>query len=214
MRLKATGNTSFREYVIEKLLATPHVVREIPDDKIEEEAAKIGVHANALIEARVIYKERRTATRRGAAMGVKRAGTRHYQIKLTMPDAVYQEWLRHAEQRGVDESALLRSLLHAYLLGSYEPETVLGYWFWNGQTHRLPKGKDKNKHRARAMITLGARRALIRRAQRRNVASMALLRALVLEAFEGNFGRPGLLPLIDARSMYDDEHRYYLGEQQ
>jgi hypothetical protein len=124
-----------------------------------------------------------------------------------MPEIVRVAWNEECEFRGVDGSALLRSLIHAYLMSDREPEQVLGYWLYKGRTYRLPKG-NRNKFAEKALITNGSWRALLRRCQRRGCSASAMMRALVLEVLAGEHRA---VQLIDARTMFDDEDRYHLG---
>jgi hypothetical protein len=66
-----------------------------------------------------------------------------------------------------------------------------------------------NEFQEKTLITHGAWRALRRRADRHGCAAAAILRALVLEVLDGEHRS---VTLIDARVMYDDEDRYYLGD--
>jgi hypothetical protein len=198
----------FRRWLSNRLLGTEFASIPIADDKIDEVAKKIGVDPDLLVEVRMRARVLRATDGVQDPMGVMRKGTRHVQQILPMPEEIHKAWREECDFRGVDGSALMRSLIHAYLLGKEEPTQVLRQWVYRGKTYKLPDRNNRYKFRERCMIPHGAKRALMRRAHRRGSTISALMRALVLEAMAG---KHRTLTLIESRSMYDDEDRYYLG---
>ncbi len=201
----------FRDRIVELVIASKYVRDLIPDDKIDAVAKKIGVDPEVLVEARMRFRVQKKLDGYQVPLGRKRRGTRHYQFKLAMPAPLYRIWRDEADFRGIEPSALLRSLIHAYLLGSYEPKQVLRYWVYEGKTwitsERAWEKKNKKgfASRERALITLGAMRALRVRAHRRGHVPTAVVRALVIEVLDGKHRS---MTIVDAQSMYDDETRY------
>lgn len=209
-----SDDRSFRNWLIDRVMTTTYVryVR-LSDEKIAKFAKKLGVQTDVLVEARVRYVDECLSSGMQPAMGIKVRGSRHYQIKVPMPEPVFVAWKDYAERRGVDSQALLRSVLHHYLLGSAEPEHLLQRWVWKGRTLQVDERAWEKEHkggypfRERALITNGARRALKRRAERKGASVAALMRGMVLDVLAGKHPR---VKIIDARTMYDDEERYLL----
>jgi hypothetical protein len=131
---------------------------------------------------------------------------------------IFDEWKAYAMHRGVDGSVLLRSIVHLYLMGTWEPRHMTEGWVYRGReysaidpgVHRVD-GTTKYPYVERALVTAGAYRALRRRAQALNIAVTGILRGLVVETMEQKFAKSGSMKLIAAREMWDDETRYYLG---
>lgn len=183
----------------------------IVDDDIERVAKQLGLDPDFLLEVRAEAKIR------DAEAGIPRLGVTHhqaifsgaqhkrtYQFRMPMPPEPWKAWKEECERRGVEGAALLRSLIHWYLLGSHEPEPVTIGWIWNGKKH--PRSDEDEKKRAeRAVIPRGARRALRRRAVARRTTEQALARALVLEVVDG---KRAAVKLVSPKQMYDDETRY------
>ena len=210
-RYNARQQSSFRLRVVEMLLATPAARDPIPDDRIDEVAKRLGVDPDTLLEARIQYRVQRRREGLQIPMGQKRAGTRHYQLKCAMPEPIFKAWKAEAEVRGIESSALMRSLVHGYLLGSYEPANVIRGWRWRGKRYFSEERTYERKHkkgypyRERSLITMGAQRALKIRAERRGTTALAITRALVLECIDGKHAG---IKIVDAQTMYDDVTRY------
>lgn len=205
--------TTFRQWLVEKVRATAHAREPLPPEQLPFKAFELGVHPSVLEEARSEYLEE--AARGGVLVGSgrKRRGSRHWQVKLHFPREVFVAWKEEASVRGLEGSTILRSLLHAYLLGSHEPYPLLNYWLWKGRRRLIGKSQSGTAaFTERALATHGARRALERRAQRLGCSPSAVLRGLVIETLERRYAQPGSIAIVDARTMFDDEARYYLGD--
>ncbi len=179
----------------------------IADEEIDAVAKSIGVDPDLLVEVRMRARVLRATRGVQDPLGSKRKGTRHMQVMLPMPQIVQKAWREECEWRGVESPALLRSCLHQYLMNDREPQQLIRRWVYQGREQ--PCSKKKNEFHEKTLITNGAWRALRRRANRHGCAATAILRALVLEVLDGHHRD---VPLIDARTMYDDEDRYYLGD--
>ena len=199
-------------------MGTHYATDTLPDNEVEELAVELGVTPDVLVEARLNVLEERIKGGRPPPLGPKRAGSGHYQVELWMPETIFHVWKHEAERRGLDGSALLRSMIHAYLRGSWEPESTPKHWVWRGQGYDVNFHGWRQAHgtrypyRERALITSGAKRALGRRASRLAVRPASVLRALVLDVIEGNWASPGAIAIVDASGMFDDEEKYFLGE--
>lgn len=209
-----TEQISFREWLVERVMTSaPARYAKLTDEQLKRIAKRMGVQVDVLIEARVRVVEQALQEKIQPPLGDKVRGSRHYQFKIAMPEAVFRAWRAHAEDRGVDPQALLRSLIHHYLLGSDEPTYLLRKWLWQGKMMESHERTWERTHKAgfpfreRALLTNGVKRALERRAQRKGCAATAIVRGLVLDTLEGKHPR---IKIVDARTLYDDEDRYLL----
>ena len=200
---------------------TKYAVDPMTDTELETAAVKLGLHPDVLLEARVRAKLRMRAEQvvpsnkdaakfrsLGRSELLRQGVLTNTQLMLCFAREPWVAWEAHVHAWGVDGAALLRSLIHAYLLGTYEPEQVNRYWLWDNR--RLFVVRD-GTCRVKVWVPWGARRALEVRARMRGASAMAILRALVMASMAGKFGRRGLLKIVDTRSMFDDEERYFLG---
>jgi hypothetical protein len=207
---------SFREWLIDRVASTEFARARLSDAKLDELAEEMGIATDVLLAAQVRVLERRVKSGKPLSAGRKKAGSDHYQIELWIPEQIYQEWKYQCERRGLLGSALLRSMIHAYLKGSWEPRSVSRDWIWQGRKYDVKVKEWKDKYgsrcpfRERALITQGARRALVRRAELHNSQVSAVLRALVIYVLDGAWARPGTIEIIDKTGMWDDEQRYHL----
>ncbi len=199
----------FREWMIQKLLATRHVHRRYEGDTLARWAKVLGVQEDVLVEAQVEHRLRQGRAGMQPVLGTKVAGSAHCQYDIRVPGVILKKWQEESEFRGLRGSALLRSVIHAYLMGGWEPLQVIDHWRWEGK--RLPLSRAVHS-RERTLITNGAHRALMIRSRRiHNKTRQAIVRALMLATLNDEFGRPGMLEIVDSASMYDDENRYHMG---
>lgn len=178
----------------------------------------MGVHPDVLLEGRIMARQRRLDAGRNIPAGTRRKGSRHYQLEILFPPAVFEQWKQEAQNRGVLGSTLLRSLIHAYLMGSFEPDAISRVWDYRGIVYSLPNVHEWAKqhgrrypYRERTYVPNGARRAMVHRANRLGVDPTAVVRALVLLMMNGRWAYPGTIKFVDPANMYDDENRYHLG---
>lgn len=207
----------FRNWIADRLQGTDFVSRPLKDSDVNALARDIGVQPDVLLAARVKWQLTRATEGSAERRGQKVAGSKHYQLEVRFPEEVHKEWLELAASRSVGGSVLLRSIVHAYLRGTYEPPQLVKYWHWRGKTLRMGQNKyEQDGHgkwpwRERALVTLGSKRALKIRSQLRGVGVETMARALILATMAGKFAQRGQLELVDAASMWDDETRYNLG---
>lgn len=210
----------FREWLIERLTHMPVCYGSLgpeADADIEAQSLAMGVRPEVLREARRRIAELRIKAGRQDYRGDKRAGSNHYQADLDFPQQLWPLWQDEARRRGLKGSALLRSMIHAYLMGSWEPESRTRQWVVHGHGYAIADYSWEKQHgrsypyRERALVTTGARRALVRRANQLGITPTAVMRQLVCSVLEGKWGAPGTFPITDAVGMYEDETRYYLG---
>ena len=205
----------FRRWLVGRVGATrwSDAGRSLPMAK--RTARQLGLHWSVLVDAYAKKAAQRRAAGLQETLGRKRAGTPHHQIEMTMPKEVFDSWHTRCELLGLESSAVLRSLLHAYLLGPQEPEPrsrwlVHGKWVSVPTKLVRPGGKDGPPwpYREKALITRGARMALRRRADRMNVSTWSIMRGLIVDFTSGKIR--DVAP-VDARTMWDDPDRYWKG---
>lgn len=205
----------FRRWLIERLIATGFASREYSDRDCETVAVEMGIQPDVLVEARLDVLESRVKGKRHALTGPKRAGSMHYQYQLEFPEQLWPIWENEAARRGIKGSVLLRSLIHCYLCGSWEPEVVSKQWRWEGIGYSIPHQRRQRgtlyPWRERALVPLGAKRALTIRAERHRASARSVVRSLALATMSGIWARPGDLVIVDCTAMFDDENLYYLG---
>jgi hypothetical protein len=207
----------FRKWLVERVSTTSHA-QSSDDDDVDKMAERMGVHPDVLLEARIMARQRRIDAGRAVGAGVKRAGSNHYQFELLFPPEVFDAWKQECANRGMTGSVMMRSLIHAYLLGSVEPDAVSKRWEYRGIVHPLPNvhqwAKDHGRrypYRERSLIPQGARRALVHRSSRLGMDPTTVVRSLILLMMNGRWAHPGTIRVIDCANMYDDETRYHLG---
>lgn len=208
---------TFRSWLVDRLAGTHWATEPTKDADLEKVARKLGVQVDVLVEARVNAKILAASDGRAPRLGRKVGRTEHYQYHLYLPERIHELLTNESEVRGVEPVTLVRSLIHAYLSGSYEPRVdVIGkYWIWEHKRLYVPTlNQDKRHWRFRVFVLLpnGVKRALVIRSQRRNATMTGIVRGIVTEMLEGRFARHGQLSIIAPRHMWDDEKRYYLGE--
>src|SRR4029077_8947446 len=172
----------------------------LPDSKIDEAARQIGVDPEALLEARAEARIERH--KRGQP--TDRGTDRLCRCQVFMPEVIFKAWKEECANRDLQGSALLRSIVHAYLVGRREP-VPLKVWKWEGKRYRMGPNGERAPFRERAFIPIGAKRALTRRAELARTIPTAILRALVMELL---MGEHRALPIVEHGMMYDDEERY------
>lgn len=197
-------NVAFRKWLVSRVEETACVSLPLDtDEELERHAQQLGVQPDVLAEARANVRMRL------AQHGVPPHGTNDYDHPMTMQLCFAKEpweaWQRHIAAWGVTGATLLRSLIHLYLQGTYEPEPVLSCWIWEGRRVAVVRG---GRCREKTIISPGARAALNHRAALRGCSMMAILRGLVLDNMAGKFGQRGFLKLVDTRQMYGDKERY------
>jgi hypothetical protein len=187
----------FRTWLIQRLIATRAAEINVPDARIEEYAKQMGVHPDVLFEARALLLIE------DAKIG--RFFRRHYfQCEVWVPKPIWEVWLEECAFRGIASPVLLRSLLFDYLTHEREPGELLRGWRLGDRSFRVREGDSV---KAKTQCTPAAWRVLRKRSMRRGASGSALLRALMMEAIQGEHRA---IRLIEARMMHDDESRYYL----
>lgn len=218
-KTRSIPHATFRKWLIDRLLGTSYVAAfKNEPEEVQRTAYRLGIRTDVLLEAREQACLIRDAEGLQRPMGRKRAGSAHYQYTINMPRYLNELWKAECDRRGIKGSALLRSMIHAYLRGSWEPEHLCEQWVYHGiiypdaRTEAAYREKRRcNAYRERTLIPNGAKRALGRRSWRLGFAPTSLVRALIVHVLEGKWGGPGTFPIVDSAAMFDDETRYFLG---
>lgn len=202
----------FRDWLVSRLADTRFAGWTYEPERLGRVSDQLGVQPSVLRDACEIRQQRRRETGRPLVRKGFGGASREYpQIEVNMPGAVWHAWRDACAQAGVLPSAMLRSIVHVYLQGDWEPEHISRHWVFKGRAFEV---RDRRFHREtgkkwpyreRAVITRGANIALMRRAELQRASRHALLRGLVLEVVNGRLTR--LVP-IDATNMWDDAERY------
>jgi len=197
--------SGFRSWLAARLLGSRYATTPLRDEEIDAVAKRLGVDPDLLLEvrarARVELHERGLAPALSNSKILNEGHKRLYQYQMVLPEEIHRIWNGECERRGAHGPTLLRSLIHEYLLGEREPVPAR-HWSWEGKLyqHFRKSGFDQ-----KAVITQGAKRALMRRTALLGVRPTALVRGLMLEAMRGEHGT---VQLVTAAMMYDDEDRY------
>jgi hypothetical protein len=202
----------FRAWLISRLADTGYALRVCTDEERVVLAAQLGVEPAVLLAAHQERQRRRAeAARTLVRKGSGGTDSDHPQVEVNMPSDVWEAWHDACDQAAITSSTMLRSIVHAYLQGDWEPEHLSRHWVLRGKVYEVAERRyhretgKKWPYRERALITKGANLALARRAERKGVSKHAVLRGLILEVVAGRLAsvRP-----IDATNMWNDAARY------
>lgn len=201
----------FRKRLVRMLATTDWATRGATPDEIARHARGLGVQPEVLQAARDIVEKERKSRGLKPALGRKVSERAWPQLEIDMPEKVFDDWHTWCELQQATSNALMRGIIHVYLLGNWEPAWVSSHWRYKGKTLLIPRKGYEEKHHAawpfreRVLVTRGAMDALGFRANRTNVRFTAIVRGLLLELLEGRY--KNVIPR-DARSMFDDTTRY------
>lgn len=202
----------FRYWLIERVARTLWAKPSRTHGFREKWAEKLGLDPKLMQDANRFLAE--DARRRGRmpSMGQKVNEANHPQITADPPEVVARVWEHVCDREQIRSSALMRSLVHTYLLGSWEPQWINRSWRWRGRIYRVPAEKYHQEHHAawphrkRTFISPGALQALKRRAEYKSTSQRAILRGLMLEFLEGRVKR---LQIVSTQQMWNDPDRYW-----
>ncbi len=196
---------AFRQRLVRMLLTTRWPREAVDEKKIALLSKKLGVRADVLREAR-------DSSVQSPFKSEKPDLKTYPQLELVMCKEVWHAWRDWCESQYAEPNALLRGLVHFYLLGTWEPQWLAPQWRLKGKAYPLGDHKAYVKkhgaawpYREKALVTPGAKRALTFRAERLHTGVSTLLRGLVLEVLEG--GLRSVVPM-NARAMWADVDRY------
>ena len=201
---------NFRRYLVHRLMNTGWAYVNLNRPDLEDLSKRLGVQLDVLLDAHARAADERR--KRGLRVSTGQLTTQnrvHYpQLKVVFCKPVWDAWLEECERRGVQSSTLLRSLVHAYLLGGWEPEVLVAKgWWWQGKLVRAEWTalEHNSPLRERTLVTTGAKLAFGLRCTCANVHYVVMLRGLVLHLLAGKLPE---LRMVDARTMWDDPEKY------
>lgn len=198
----------FRKQLIRQLATTAWAALGVTDEDIARHARGLGVAPELLKAAHDIVERERKARGLKPVQGQKKNERTFPQLEIHMPAELFDLWHSWCESQHCTSNALGRGLIHAYLLGTWEPAHLGQHWVYKGKVMTVPRKNYTEAawpYRERIFVTRGAKAALVFRARRQHTTMTALVRGLMLEVLEGRYRT--VIPK-DARSMFDDVDRY------
>lgn len=205
--------SKFREWLVDRVKESGWVGYSGEDD--EQLSSRLGVRPEVLVEARnSLADEYRREGREPLDVGTRRRRQFPAQprYEVVLPKVVHKDWLVYCRARQLDESTVLRSIVHYLLSRPQNPGPITYRWWYRGRCYRVCKERGGRKKTGKfitsveARITNGARAALTRRARSLNVHPSALVRAVMMDLLEG---RLKSLPVVNIDQMWDDPNRYW-----
>lgn len=194
---------SFREWLIRQLLLTRWSA---PSDFTHEELSRhLGVTVDVIEEARrrreLEIAQRGKPRHRGrkAALGLR---SDHAIMRVSMPEPMRNIWHAWLRTLRVSTGALLRSLIHHFLLTGQRPVTTSRSWHYKGAVYKITIDVGK---KLETKITRGAETALDHYADLWGVTATAILRGLVVDLLEGRVQK---LKVIAYTELWGDPDRY------
>jgi hypothetical protein len=202
---------AFRRRLIRLVATTSWPEEGKTADEVAGHAVRLGLQPDILIAARAVVEEGRSARGLKPFQGRKTNEKDHPQLEIDMPEEVFHVWHAWCEHQQATSNAIIRGIIHAYLLGQWEPAWVSSHWRYKGTTLSVPRRGYEEAHKAawpfreRVLLTRGAKGALKLRAGRTHTTPTAIVRGLMLEILEGRYRQ--VIPR-DARAMFEDAERY------
>lgn len=177
-------------------------------ESVADTAKALGVRKDVLeeaIAARELANQQAGKPRR--ALGKRALNRSDYAlVRVTMPAPVHADWKRYCETLGVKGSAILRSLIHAFLLTGAKPTSLVSEWRYRGAVYKLESSVTRLlTPSAPTRVTRGAQRVLDEWAAHWCVRSAAIVRGLVVDLLEG---RTRALKIVAYPELWGDPARY------
>lgn len=201
----------FRRYIVALISRTKYGQRNYSEEKLPAIAKMLGVDMDALLEARILYRERQhaigAATGRGDDYRARSSRDKSDVAALCyhMTKEVKQFLQEYSDTRKVPVHILLRSVIHHYLLGSWEPPVLHQNWMFTEIPRDRRQGRDAIIN---VTVTPAARLAVWMRSEMLQVSAEQLGRSLIVDTVSGRFARPGEISYITRRHMFSDIARY------
>lgn len=200
--MKPAFRLTFRQWLVKQVVVLRWTAP--PQATLPQIAEHLGVTVSVLEEAQALREAE--ARRRGKSprAGGKRALFRTDQsiAHVTMPPEIRKAWLEYVAVLQITSSALLRSLVHHFLLTGDRPQSISRSWKYRGQVYKI---KLSGNAEVSASITLGADVALSHYAALWGVKAMAILRGLVTDLLEGRVKK---LRIVAFSELWGDPDRY------
>lgn len=178
------------------------------DETVEELAARLWLHPEALRQAQAMIDARQARVGR-LTKHILHARPR-VRIDITAPPKIVEVVHQYCQGRQLTSSTLIRSLVHKMLLEPRNPP-LTDQWIWEGKVFHVLGVKTRKSGLIRPLktdITPGASRALASRAIEANTTPTALVRGLLMEVLTNRVNRYEILTRVN--QMWDDENRYIM----
>jgi hypothetical protein len=205
---KRADQLPFRAWLVQQLKVSHW--RSRPGESRPELANRLGVALEVLEQADEERTEELLTRGKLPRQLGRRAFNRsdYFPIAVTMPAPVHAHWTLLHKTLRISQAALLRSLIHHFLLISKQPPRTIGTtWQYNGQLHTItPVGRLHAKTR----ITRGAQIALDNYAEQWNTTATGIVRGLISNVLEARALPPGIR-IIAFSAMWGDPARYWQG---
>lgn len=195
----------FRDWLIRQLVMTRWPMKPPTPELADELGVTVSVMREAFeLRAQATAKRGKTRPRQGAAR------TDHALLRIYLPKVVYRDWAAYRKVLTLSNGAMLRSLVHHFLLDPKRPTTTDPSWHYRGGVYRItPEDGSPPKLNICTRITRGAEAALDHHALGWDVSPSAVLRGLVIDLLEGRTTR---LKIIGYRELWGDPARYLTPE--
>lgn len=193
----------FRKWLVRQVLALRWKAPR--GSTMEQISEHLGVRVDVLLEAQALRELEVKRLGRTPRPGGKRAlfRTDYALVRVTLPPEILKAWTEYHETLRVVPGALLRSLVHQFLMaGGPRPQVLTPSWRYQGRVYRM---NDRNDPEAVSRVTLGARVALDHYAKLWAVSAQCIVRGLVTELLEGRIKK---LQIVGFREIWGDPDRY------
>lgn len=197
-----------REHIVLLLSRTRYAREDMNEEEVVENANKLGVLPETMLEARLIARERSHLLQLELPKQLRFINRRekkysYYSVTICMPQAVRKEIERYCERLRVHHCTFIRSITHKYLTGSWEPKEVYNQWLLSGKVYKITADT-----KIKTNMSYAAKQAITMRAEALRVYPETLLRTLILETMLGNFCSPGTYPYVARTQMFTDVQQY------
>lgn len=193
-----------RQHLIETISYTGYATKNRNIEKVSE---ALGVFPELIIEARALAQHRKRIAKenRQNVIPKKHLQFQTYKMDLKFPEEFYNLWLNYCEQRKIKSGVFIISVLHAYLLGTFEPECLLArHWYVNGVSF----SSSNWKHRHRLSMSMAMLVGLQERAKKHGRTKLPLIRAILSSVIEGKFCQPGTFEILTRPRLFTDPNAY------
>jgi hypothetical protein len=204
MNDKHADQLPFRAWLIKQLKVARWSTKD--GESQADLALRLGVSIEVLLEA----AEERTDELLQQGKLPRQLGTRalnasdYFALSVTMPPAVHADWTFFCGALRIQPSAMLRSLIHDFLITKLRPRTTGSTWLYKGTLHRI---KPSQRLHAKTRITRGAQIALDHYAEVWNVKATGIVRGIITDCLRAGRLPPGLR-IIAFGAMWGDPARY------
>lgn len=194
---------SFRQWLVKQVLALRWTAP--PGATLDQISQKLGVRVDVLEEAHALRELEVKRLGRTPRPGRKRAlfRTDYALVRVVLPPEILKAWCEYHETLRVASGALLRSLVHQFLLaGGPRPQVLTRPWRYQGHVYHV---KAHGNPEANARVTIGARAALDHYAGLWRVSTQCIVRGLVTDLLEGRVTK---LRIVGYGELWGDPDRY------